>query len=158
MSASKAKMEDKKLSALQWTWPDWLSCVWFPFQLITSVSFHSYPLFSPTSSPVHWLDWVSPLFFLLSLDIPHPFSPSSSSYSLAPSLIWCFTPLLSSLNLRWHFPNMAARHSFNTFPASPSFTPTVSFFSLLPCLPKQKLAPDLAEVIGIKLQWKWKCQ
>lgn len=35
---------------------------------------------------------------------------------------------------------MAARHSFNTFPASPFLTPTVPLFSLLPPLALPSLA------------------
>lgn len=78
----------------------------------------------------------------------------------------CASPPPELSQHRWHFPNMAARHSLNTFsrftlrhPRSrsflslPAFSPTSrSSPGLLGPKQRQKLAPELAEVIGIKLQ------
>ena len=169
---------ERKLSALQWTCPEWLSCVWFLSSWLTPVC-HTASL----PFPIHYflllhrlLQWS---FFPLSLNIPHPFLHSLSSYPPSPSLI-CFLSLLLLLSL---FLSLSLTSWGNTIDISPTWLPDTastpfllhpsslpqSFsFTLLPPLAfpprlrgvkaKQKLAPDLAEVIGIKLQWKWKCR
>ena len=136
------------------------------FQLINSISSLSYPLFSPPSVPssVAWVFFRSQWMFHIR---------SSSLLTLLHQRSFCFLPLFyptflsvwgntTDISPTW-LPDTAS----TPFLASPFLTPMVSLFSLLlpPALPsltgakaKQKLSPDLAEVIGIKLQWKWKCQ
>ena len=81
----KCQLQRTKLSALQRTWPDWLSCAWC-FQLINSISSLSYPLFSPPSSPAS-VAWV------------YSSSLTEHSTSVIPPLPLFLPPFTISLSL-----------------------------------------------------------